>query len=196
MATVEPIRNRQDVIDLIEYMENESAVSERTRMRNALIISIGVNAGFRVGDIVKLQRKHILGWHIAFQDQKTGKFTKRKMAGTLKERLKVYTEGMKPDDYLFPSREGKGLGKTKKRQKHIQPNTVYKIMKTAADRLGLENIATHSLRKTFGMMLYDQTRDVAIVMGMLNHSSQSITYRYIGKNQDSQDKAMTKYEGF
>ena len=61
MATVEPIRNRQDVIDLIEYMENESAVSERTRMRNALIISIGVNAGFRVGDIVKLQRKHILG---------------------------------------------------------------------------------------------------------------------------------------
>lgn len=196
MATVEPIRSREDVELLIQYMYEESAQAEELRIRNAMIIAIGVNAGFRIGDIVKLQRKHIHGWHIDMNDQKTNKHTRRKMSKKLKARLVDYVKDMRPDDYLFPSRERKGGGKTKRKHRHISPNTVYKILKKAADDLGLENIATHSLRKTFGRAIYEQQKDVAIVMEMLNHSSQSISLRYIGKNQDSQDKAMVKFEGF
>ncbi|HGQ5684110.1 TPA: tyrosine-type recombinase/integrase, partial [Streptococcus pneumoniae] len=71
-----------------------------------------------------------------------------------------------------------------------------KIIKRAAEEVGLENIATHSMRKTFGLFMYEQTKDVALIMDLLNHSSQSISLRYIGKNQDSQDRAMTKFQGF
>lgn len=196
MATVEPIRDVDDVHTLIEYMEDESSENEDLRRRNAMLILIGLNAGFRIGDIVKLQRKHIGGWRIEITDQKTGKSTKRKMTKKLKQHLTEYVKDMKPDDYLFPSRECRGKGKNKARHKHIKANTAYKIIKEAAEELGLENIATHSLRKTFGMMMYEQTKDVALVMQMLNHSSESITLRYIGKNQDAQDKALTKFEGF
>ena len=196
MATVEPIRNREDIELFIQYMFEESAESEALRIRNGILVTIGLNAGFRIGDIVRLQRKHILGWHIDFYDQKTDKHTRRKMTKPLKERLMEYVKDMKPNDYLFPSRENKGNGKNKKRHQHISTNTAYKVIKKAADQLGLENIATHSLRKTFGRAIYEQQKDVAIVMGMLNHSSQSITLRYIGKNQDSQDKAIAKFGGF
>lgn len=196
MVRVEPIRNPADVELLIDYMLAESAKSDRVRQRNALIVAIGVNAGFRIGDIVRMQRKHVHGWHIDFYDQKTDKHTRRKMTKKLKERLLIYMGDMKPNEYLFPSRENKGKGKNKKRHQHITSNTAYKIIKQAANELGLENIATHSLRKTFGMMIYEQQKDVAIVMDMLNHSSQSITLRYIGKNQDSQDKAIAKFGGF
>ncbi|HFR3976715.1 TPA: tyrosine-type recombinase/integrase [Streptococcus suis] len=196
MATVEPIRSREDAELLIQYMYEESAEKEELRIRNAMIVLIGLNAGFRVGDIVKLQRKNIHGWHIDINDQKTNKHTRRKLSGELKERLVEYVKDMKPDDYLFPSREKKGKGKTKKRHQHISTNTVYKIVKKAAEDLGIENIATHSFRKTFGRDVYEQEKDIVIVMEMLNHSSQAICLRYIGKKQDSHDKVMKKFKGY
>ena len=102
--------------------------------------------------------------------------------------MQQYIKDKKDEDFLFPSRNGK--------HQHIKPNTAYKIIKRAAEEVGLENIATHSMRKTFGLFMYEQTKDVALIMDLLNHSSQSISLRYIGKNQDSQDRAMTKFQGF
>lgn len=102
--------------------------------------------------------------------------------------MRQYIKDKKDEDFLFPSRNGK--------HQHIKPNTAYKIIKRAAEEVGLENIATHSMRKTFGLFMYEQTKDVALIMDLLNHSSQSISLRYIGKNQDSQDRAMTKFQGF
>lgn len=186
MTLVEPIRNRDDVEAMMDYLKNSSAVKEEDRERNLMIFLVGVNAGFRIGDIVKLKVKNVKGWHIVFVDEKTGKDTKRKMAKSLKTRMRKYISGKDDNDFLFPSREGG----------HLTPNAAYKIIKKASKEIGLENIATHSLRKTFGLFIYEQTKDVALVMHLLNHSSQSITLRYIGKNQDSQDRAMTKFKGF
>ncbi|WP_306299873.1 MULTISPECIES: tyrosine-type recombinase/integrase [unclassified Streptococcus] len=76
------------------------------------------------------------------------------------------------------------------------PMLLTRLSKKAAQEVGLDNIATHSLRKTFGHFMYEQTKDVALIMNLLNHSSQSVSLRYIGKNQDSQDQAMTKFKGF
>lgn len=110
------------------------------------------------------------------------------MPKKFKNAMRQYIKDKKDEDFLFPSRNGK--------HQHIKPNTAYKIIKRAAEEVGLENIATHSMRKTFGLFMYEQTKDVALIMDLLNHSSQSISLRYIGKNQDSQDRAMTKFQGF
>ena len=47
-----------------------------------------------------------------------------------------------------------------------------------------ENVGTHTLRKTFGYHFYKQTKDVAMLQNILNHSVQNITLRYIGITQD------------
>lgn len=185
---VEPIRNREDVEAMKEYLLNRSSYSKSIRHRNLMLFLVGMNAGLRIGDIVKLQVKNVKGWHIVLVDNKTGKETKRKMTKPLKIAMRQYIQGKQDSDYLFPSREGK--------HRHITPNMGYKIIKSAATALGLDAIATHSMRKSFGLFMYEQTKDVALVMDLLNHSSQSITLRYIGKNQDSQDKALTKFQGF
>ncbi|MCQ9211831.1 MULTISPECIES: tyrosine-type recombinase/integrase [unclassified Streptococcus] len=183
---VEPIRSRDDVEAIMEYLQNESSVRENNGERNLLMFLVGVNAGLRIGDIVKLKVRNVKGWYIVLVDEKTGKNTKRKMPKTLKNRMRKYIEDKKDNDFLFPSREGG----------HLSPNAAYKIIKKAAQEVGLDNIATHSLRKTFGHFMYEQTKDVALIMNLLNHSSQSVSLRYIGKNQDSQDQAMTKFKGF
>jgi len=182
VVVVEPIRNRDDVQLMIEWLTLHSAVKESDRQRNLMLFLSGVNLGFRIGDIVKLKVKHVKGWHVQIVDEKT------KMPKKFKNAMRQYIKDKKDEDFLFPSRNGK--------HQHIKPNTAYKIIKKAAEEVGLENIATHSMRKTFGLFMYEQTKDVALIMDLLNHSSQSISLRYIGKNQDSQDRAMTKFQGF
>ena len=180
MVVVEPIRNRDDVQLMIEWLTLHSAVKASDRQRNLMLFLSGVNLGFRIGDIVKLKVKHVKGWHVQIVDEK--------MPKKFKNAMRQYIKDKKDEDFLFPSRNGK--------HQHIKPNTAYKIIKRAAEEVGLENIATHSMRKTFGLFMYEQTKDVALIMDLLNHSSQSISLRYIGKNQDSQDRAMTKFQGF
>ena len=63
--------------------------------------------------------------------------------------------------------------------KEIQP-----FIKEACLELGIYNAGTLSLRKTFGYHFYKQTKDIAILQKILNHSSQEITLRYIGLTQE------------
>ncbi|HEV6661452.1 TPA: hypothetical protein VZF90_002145 [Streptococcus pneumoniae] len=59
MVVVEPIRNRDDVQLMIEWLALHSAVKESDRQRNLMLFLSGVNLGFRIGDIVKLKVKHV-----------------------------------------------------------------------------------------------------------------------------------------
>ncbi len=100
--------------------------------------------------------------------------------------MKQYIEGKDEHEYLFKSREGVN--------KPISRSAAYKILNKAALAVGLEeNIGTHTLRKTFGYHFYKQTKDVALLQEILNHSSPKITLRYIGINQDQMDKAMKDF---
>ncbi|PWK14310.1 hypothetical protein C7459_10564 [Tumebacillus permanentifrigoris] len=48
--------------------------------------------------------------------------------------------------------------KTEKEDTRVQ---AYRIMNTVANKVGLDEIGTHTLRKTFGYHLYQKTKDVA-----------------------------------
>ena len=50
-----------------------------------------------------------------------------------------------------------------------------------------EKIGTHTLRKTFGYHAYIKTKNIALIQKLLNHSSPSVTLRYIGITQDDLD---------
>lgn len=70
----------------------------------------------------------------------------------------------------------------------------YRILNSAAKAVGLSEIGTHTLRKTFGYHFYQQYKDVALLQELFNHSAPSVTLRYIGINQDALDKAMSGFE--
>lgn len=54
----------------------------------------------------------------------------------------------------------------------------------------MENIGTHTMRKTFGYHFYQKTKDAAMLMKIFNHSNIYITLRYIGMEQDYIDEVM------
>ena len=72
--------------------------------------------------------------------------------------------------------------------------SAYKILRAAAEYVNLDDIGTHTLRKTFGYHFYKQTKDVAMLQEIFNHSDQRTTLRYIGINQDAMNNAMKKFK--
>ena len=90
-------------------------------------------------------------------------------------------------DYLFKGRNGEN--------KPISRVMAYMIINQACKKTHItDNVGTHTLRKTFGYHHYQTFHDVAILQYLLNHSSPSITLRYIGITQDNVEDTLKQFE--
>ena len=89
------------------------------------------------------------------------------------------------DDYLIRSRKGKN--------QPIKRDRAYKILNEAAQEIGLGEIGTHSMRKTFGYWHYQKYKDVALLQHLFNHANSAVTLRYIGVNQDIMDQSVSDF---
>ena len=70
---------------------------------------------------------------------------------------------------------------------------IYHHLPPICEKLGIEEVGTHTLRKTFGYWHYQQYKDVAILQEIFNHSAPSITLRYIGINADIIDSSIDNF---
>ena len=61
-------------------------------------------------------------------------------------------------------------------------------LKIISKYLGLTNIGTHSFRKLFAMDVYNKSGDIDLVKSLLNHSSVTVTQRYLKTNQTKIDE--------
>ena len=92
---------------------------------------------------------------------------------------------------MFPSR--KKVSNEGLRITHIGRVAAYQILRDAGEHIGLTNIGTHSMRKTFGYHHYRKNQNVGILMELFNHSSPDITLGYIGFKQDELDNSMLNF---
>lgn len=178
MQTVQPIREIEKIEEIKKILKHES-------YRNYFLFVMGINTGLRISDLLPLKVKDIRGrTHILIREKKTGKPKKFLINTTLRKEITEYTDGMNDEEYLFKSERG---------NKPIQRVQAYKILRRVAEQVGLEEIGTHTLRKTFGYHHYKFHKDVAILQNILNHSSPSVTLRYIGITQDEMDKSLEDF---
>ena len=72
-----------------------------------------------------------------------------------------------------------------------------KVIRTKTDKwekFELENVGTHTLRKTFGYHFYQQTKNIVVLQEFYNHSDHSVTLKYIGINQEAVNKAVLNFD--
>ncbi|MGE5630365.1 MAG: tyrosine-type recombinase/integrase [Caulobacteraceae bacterium] len=178
--TVEPIRNKGKIKQMYHYLAGKE-------MKYGLLFKFGLNTGLRISDILPIKVKDVYSENGGFREylilneKKTGKEKKIKLNSALRKAIEAYVEyeKLKPDNYLFWSKKGKHIGRVQ----------AYRVLKEAADIIGIENFGTHSLRKTWGYWTYKASRyNIGLIMDTFNHSSQSITLRYIGVSQDQKDE--------
>ncbi|ODM24568.1 tyrosine-type recombinase/integrase [Acetivibrio mesophilus] len=178
--TVEPIRNKAKIKQMYYYLNGKD-------QKYGLLFKFGLNTGLRISDILPLKVKDIytvdnrFREYLILKEKKTDKEKKIKINDSLKKEIENYvkTHNLLQGDYLFPSKKGGHIGRVQS----------YRILREAAEAVGIENFGTHSLRKTWGYWTYKMSSyNIGLIMDTFNHSSQRITLRYIGVNQDQKDE--------
>jgi integrase len=168
MNTVQPIRDKKDIERMKKALGNP---------RDRLLFIFGINSSLRISDILALTVGDVRGkTELTLREKKTGK-TKR---FPLNQSIQKALRELVPDDAgdtqpLFPSRKGGAITRVQ----------AYRVLNDAARRAGIAfEFGTHTLRKTMAYHAYHSGVDLALLMSVLNHSSQRETLRYLGITQD------------
>ena len=151
----------------------------------SLLIALGCFTGLRISDILALRWKQILNTsEFTVIEKKTNKVRTIRINAQLGQHIKGGYEQEKPIGINSPILVSqKGTVFTIQRI-----NVILKEVKKKY-KLKIKNFSCHSLRKTFGRQVYNMNSDnseLALVklMELFNHSSVTITKRYLGLRQE------------
>ena len=151
----------------------------------SLLIALGCFTGLRISDILALRWKQIL--HVeefTIIEKKTGKKRTLRLNPQLQQHVAECYEQIQPLGINAPILVSqKGTIFTVQRI-----NVILKEIKRKY-RLKVKNFSCHSLRKTFGRQVYNMNSEnseltLVKLMELFNHSSVSITKRYLGLRQE------------
>ena len=154
--------------------------------RIATILEIEANIGRRIGDVLALRMDYIIkapdGYHFDMIEQKTGKRYNFPLPSPIYTFLSDYCSkyGIGNNELIFP----------------ISERAVQKHLAKVCDYLGsgYENISTHSFRKYFGTSIYYANGcDLELVRRLYQHSSATITARYLGISDGRIKEALEKH---
>lgn len=183
-----------DLQNIRNYLESKNKINFLA------FINIGVNTALRISDLSKIRFENITPeWSFEIKETKTRKkriivFNKlcKKNIIALKKLYKNI--GYDTDTgYLF-----KKLSHYNKKHlidKPVDTNNMSRHFIALKCKLKIPYpIGSHSLRKTWGYIVYKETKDIALVMKVLNHSSPEVTLRYIGIEEENIQEIFKKYE--
>ncbi len=179
-------KNIQPLRSIEEIQKMQDSLLRHCGYRDYFLFLFGINTGLRISDILPLRVKDVRDkTQIIVTEKKTKKVRAIYINEILKVEIDKYTTSMQFDEFLFASKKGNS---------HITPTQAYRRLQKGAEIAGIENTATHSLRKTFGYHHYKKHGDLAILQQFFSHASTSITKQYIGITQDEILKNSTDFD--
>lgn len=70
------------------------------------------------------------------------------------------------------------------KDRRLNEQTIYDVVRTYAERLGVPRLAPHDLRRTYAKLTREAGADLDQIQFSMGHDSVSTTQKYIGDNQD------------
>lgn len=188
---VEPIKNDRDLKLVEDTLLNNFTLG----LRNLTLFKLGVVTMLRASDLVNLKVGDVYdadGYpkgESSVMEKKTGK-TKyifpSKIEGDLVKYMKWRRKMGVISDFLFVNKNGNPLS----------PHQVWRVMNRVGELNGLDYLGSHTMRKTGAYQVYRQTGNIALVMELLNHSSEKMTLRYLGIDKQEQKSVLGKINFF
>lgn len=156
------------------------------KLRNRVIFCTGINTALRVSDLTSLDLIDIFHEDLTFREivgateQKTKKYKEFAINDTLKKELTRYiieyfytlykipigniNNTINFDKVMQYNRQIKEIVRTKplfpseRTGEHISRYQVDRFLKSAGKRCGLENVGTHTMRKTFRLLVLSKNK--------------------------------------
>ncbi|WP_349939391.1 tyrosine-type recombinase/integrase [Bacteroides cellulosilyticus] len=184
---MQEIKNGIDRTHLIwsDAMNLIRKLSRDGNYKMSLLMAMGCFTGLRISDILALRWRQILNKdEFCITEIKTGKQRTIRLNPQLQQHIRDCYEHISPIGINAPILiSQKGTAFTIQRI-----NIILKEIREKY-RLKIKNFSCHSLRKTFGRQVYNMNSDnaeLALIklMELFNHSSVSITKRYLGLRQE------------
>jgi integrase len=178
---VQPIRSLEKIEDM------KWSLKRHCSERDYIMFLLGINTGLRVGDLLLLKVKDVKGKKkVIVKEGKTDK-PRTVYLENIYDELNVYIRTLDGgSEWLFPSRKG---------DKPITRIQAYRQLNKAAEMADItDGVGTHTMRKTFGYWYYKQTKDIASLQSILNHSHPEITLRYIGITDEEIENSLQTFK--
>lgn len=182
------LKNSYTTSDYLQWDSATSLVRKLYRDKNyriSLLIGCGIFFGLRISDLLQLTWEMLLDKDAKFviTERKTGKRREVRINKEFQKHIKdCYTalNIQNLNELCFLSGKNKVYS--------IQwINIVFKELKSKYN-LKIDHFSTHSLRKTFGRKVFESSENAELalvkLMELFNHSSVSITKRYLGLRQE------------
>lgn len=170
----------QNIIDAMK----KGSTFFRPNERIAACLVLEANLGLRISDILNLKLSSIIKDGDRYRLDITEKKTSKKRVFTVPLPIYQYIQiycmknNIKEDETIF-----------KMTERNIQ-----KYIKKVTDYLGYKDISTHSFRKFFATEIYLNNKyNIILVQQLLQHSSPSITQKYIGITSEEIENALSKH---
>lgn len=163
-----------------EYTEEGTSKIFKPNSKVKLALTLEANLGLRISDIIRLTPNSIKGNKLSIIERKTNKLQWRAINPTIALLIKGYSyeNNIKPNQRLID----------------ISEKAIQKQLRIICKYLQLENIGTHSFRKLYATMQYENNNnDIYLVKELLNHSYISTTQRYIRISQEKINQASEEF---
>lgn len=173
----------QQIIATMKSGFEHSGIDHQPNVRIATVLILEYNLGLRVGDILQLRMESFIidssRYRLDMYEQKTGKYRNFTVPNEVYQFIRdyAYQNGISPQAKLFP----------------ITERVVLKHLKVVCEYLGLSGIGSHSFRKGFATNVYvGNNYNIELVRTLLQHSSVTVTQRYIGIGSKELEDAIQK----
>ena len=157
--------------------ERSRAFTVRTQLRDTAIVTLLLNTGIRISECVGLDVKDI-----NFEDmsvcvvRKGGRIEYVYMNEETARAIRDYIEAERPAFITSPKEPALFLSNRKQRMAVRSIQTM--LEKYGKSVLQKDNLHPHTLRKTYGTMLYEATSDIGLVSETLGHKSVDTTRKH------------------
>lgn len=167
MKWVSPIKDEKKLQSFCDELEK---IDEKY----LIMFQVGIGTGLQLQEILRLRvgdvrQKDYFKSEIGTRDVRRDFHIPRE----LRQSLDKFTEGKDPDNYLI-------YGHGTRMELPLSREQAYRVLKEAGKRAGIEDVGATTMRKTFAWRYYQRTGDIYYLQDLMNHSSPTVTYRYIG----------------
>ncbi|WP_034940909.1 tyrosine-type recombinase/integrase [Erwinia mallotivora] len=165
-----------NAVDRVQAAQIEQVLRRSKQETYAEIWRLNLNLALRISDLLALTFEDVQANTLRITETKTGKVKQFPINDAARAIIEKRRKENPEDVYLFQSKSNR----VKAQASPVAREGVSRAFKAAGERVCKDlNVGTHSARKTRARIIYEETRDIALVSKMLNHSSIKVTEIYL-----------------
>lgn len=175
---------QQIISNIQQGFVTDTGYTFKPNNRLSTLLVLQANLGLRLSDILHLHICDIIKdagrYRLDIIEQKTGK-------------SRTFTVVPELYNYMLQYATDNSIN-SRAKLFDLTERAVQKQLKIVCDHLKLENVSTHSFRKFYATEIYKNNGyDIELVRHLLQHSSSTVTQRYIGIQPAKVEKAIQSH---